>query len=517
MAVALAGMSLHTNNDNEGGWAGTDGPDAYNNSVQGTNSESWQVSKNATETGTLTKSSALNATRGLFSFWMSSNLAPYYTDIQLDLQSTAGNDKNYTIADSTDKEISGVFVPIVIDYNNKGTETGTFAPAGFSLLNIVIDNSTSGNIRSVINNWVDVMYFGPGHTISGTTTGDALFAEAAAVDELVANQYGIMWNYNDIIFCQGDLDLSGTALTSIGETLVFVDTPNGYDTYNLEITGTVEWINTNIQSSGAIDYNLDATAATAFSMTGGTITGALLVDLIDGQTLNGVVLTDVDASTIANDPAVCTWNLSGLVTVAAAGSLIGCTLNKGTGASAVDIANLDRLLKNDFYSDGTGHAVDLGTIASNISMAWDNSELGYAVADGSTGNETILVSVNTGITLTINVAATGSTPTIKNDGLGTVLVVAGQKTFSFTVNPSITGYEWRLYEDSGVPGELGTVELDGEETATQDNQSYSYSYSTDQDIVLQILDADYVENIQYFTLVNGDQDVTINLILEENT
>ena len=31
MSVALAGLVLHINNDTEDGWAGTDGPDAYNN------------------------------------------------------------------------------------------------------------------------------------------------------------------------------------------------------------------------------------------------------------------------------------------------------------------------------------------------------------------------------------------------------------------------------------------------------------------------------------------------------
>jgi len=150
-------------------------------------------------------------------------------------------------------------------------------------------------------------------------------------------------------------------------------------------------------------------------------------------------------------------------------------------------------------------------------MAWDNLESGYAATDGSTGNETILVNVASGQTLTINVAATGSTPTIKNDGTGTVNVVAGQKTFSFTVSPSITGYEWRLYEDSGVSGELGTTELAGEETATVDNQSYSYSYSTDTDVILQIISDGYEEFNGYYTLANADQDLTINLNKEENT
>ena len=62
MTVSLSGMTLHTNNDNEGGWGGTDGPDDYNNSIEGSNSESWQVSKNSVENAILTKTVGLTAT-----------------------------------------------------------------------------------------------------------------------------------------------------------------------------------------------------------------------------------------------------------------------------------------------------------------------------------------------------------------------------------------------------------------------------------------------------------------------
>ena len=55
MAITNSGMTLYTDNDNEGGWGGTDGPDDYNNAIQGTNSESWQVSKNSTDIGTLSR------------------------------------------------------------------------------------------------------------------------------------------------------------------------------------------------------------------------------------------------------------------------------------------------------------------------------------------------------------------------------------------------------------------------------------------------------------------------------
>lgn len=516
MTVALAGMTLHTNNDNETNWAGTDGPDTYNVAVQGTNSESWLVSKNATETGTLTLAAALNATRGLFIGWMKSDLSYYYTDIRVDLESSASNFKQFIVAAAATPNISGDFKPFILDYVNKGAATGTFVPGSLATIRVIVDNSASGNIRSVINNWVDVMYFGPGHTISGTTVGDKLFTEAAAIDELVANKYGILINFNDIIYAQGDIDLSGTALNSTGETLVFVDTPNGYDTYNFDITGTVTFLNTNIAASGAIDYNFDATIATAFSMTGGSITGALLIDLIDGQTLDSVVIRST-TSTIANDPDSCIWNASGLITVATAGSLNSCVLNKGIDTVAVDIANLDRLIKNNFISDGTGHAVDLGTVSSNIAMAWDNETSGYAGTDGSTGNETILVSVDSGITLTINVASTGTLPTIKNDGLGTVTVVTGQITVAVTVLDDITGLPLadarvQLYDTADYTTEIMNDDCDVNGIASVDR-----SYTADIDVEgwvreMNISGIDYVPKDISGTITSAGFALTVRLV-----
>jgi len=436
MTVSLSGMSLHTNNDNEGGWGGTDGPDTYNNAVQGSNSESWQVSKNSTETGTLTKSSTLSTTRGIFTFWMSSNLAPYYTDVKLDMQSTTNNYKQFTVATSTDKAIGGNFVASAIDFINKGTSTGTFAPANFAVTRIIVDNSSSGNIRSVINNWIDAMYFGPGHTVSGTTTGDELFKEAAVVDELAANQYGVMWNYNGIIYSQGDIDLTGTALTSDSETLVFVDTINGYDTYNFDISGTATFKNTGIIGAGTIDFNLDASGATAFSMTGGFLTSCKALTLIDGQTFDDVVLNSCATSSVANDPDGCTWNTSGLITIETNGSLTNCTINQSTSTESVTTASIEVLTGNTFISDGSNHAVILTSIGDG-SMDWDNQLSGYASSDGSTGNEGVYVNVGSG-NLTINVASGASTPSIRTAG-ATVTVVAGAVTVQVRVVDSEGG------------------------------------------------------------------------------
>ncbi len=510
MAVSLSGMTLHTDNDNES-WSGTDDPDDYNNCIQGSNSESWQVSKNSTETAALSKSSTLSATRGLVMFWMSSNLSPYYTHIKLLLESSNNNGKQFTVADSTNKAIGGNFVASVVDYVNKGVATGTFVPASFSTLEIEVNNSSSGNIRSVINNWIDAIYYGAGHSIGGTTTGDLLFKEAAAVDQTTANQYGILQNYNGIIYSQGDIICSGTNLVSDSETLVFVDTINGYDTYNFNITGTVSFKNSTIIAAGTIDFILDAESATSFSMVGGALTKADDIRLADGQGFSGVVINSATESTIANAPENCTWNTSGTIWVSSTGSLNSCILNDPSGVVAVDITSLDRLDACTFNSDGTGYAIDLGTISSDTSMTWNCTTNGYASSDGSTGNEVIYVSVNSGQTLTINVSGVTS-PTVNNAGSGTVTVV-NAVALTIAASTSLVGAEVRIYDYNGAGISLGD-ELAGVES--HNASTYIYSGAAANVIWVQIMLDGYEEFGQEITMPSSASTFTALLVPELN-
>lgn len=126
----------------------------------------------------------------------------------------------------------------------------------------------------------------------------------------------------------------------------------------------------------------------------------------------------------------------------------------------------------------------------------------------------------TGNTLTIN-ASNGSSLTAGDAGTGNGQTnIVNTVTFKFTLNPSLTSYEWRIYEVTAIGSMSGAVEKDGEETATADNQTYSYSYSSDQPIAVQIInqpDNDYEESVTYYTLGNSSQDVSILLKKDDNT
>jgi len=91
--------------------------------------------------------------------------------------------------------------------------------------------------------------------------------------------------------------------------------------------------------------------------------------------------------------------------------------------------------------------------------------------------------------------------------------------FKFTLQPSITNYEWRIYEIDAIGSLTGAVELAGGETASIDNQTYTYTYISDTPIALQIIsqpNTDYVESTTFYTLSNSDQNTNILLDIDIN-
>jgi hypothetical protein len=162
--------------------------------------------------------------------------------------------------------------------------------------------------------------------------------------------------------------------------------------------------------------------------------GAL--EVIDNADVNidSCVFTDMDTFIFLSNSSILdsTFRRCGQITAGGA-TFDGCLITNSTAAVAMVASTLNIFDNCSFVSDGTGHAVNLGTVAATISMNWNCNDSGYAATDGTTGNETILVSVSASQTLTINVGAGYTIPTIYNTGAGTVSVVAGQVTTTITV------------------------------------------------------------------------------------
>lgn len=97
---------------------------------------------------------------------------------------------------------------------------------------------------------------------------------------------------------------------------------------------------------------------------------------------------------------------------------------------------------------------------------------------------------------------------------GTVVI---ENTVITTITGIPSGVEWHLYEKSVVPGLIGTVELAGTEIKS-DNDPILYSdrYSTDTDVILQIIESGVEERNIEFTLINEPQTILVNLVTETN-
>ena len=242
-----------------------------------------------------------------------------------------------------------------------------------------------------------------------------------------------------------------------------------------------------------------------------------------GQDIKGVVFTGRTSivhagSNFENN----TINTSGIVTVISGGTFGNNVFNEPSGVTAVSCTNLDDLDDCVFNSDGTGHAVTLTSpITSDTSMAWKCTESGYAAQAGTTTDRTIKCSVNSEVTLTINVGTGKSTPSYYNTGTGTVNVVSGQVTVTFNTSPSITGYEYALYTVTASGSLAGAVEKQHVEVHNSSTFSYTYTYSAGTVLAVQLLFGnsatnDYEEYLEYYTLSSVNQTIPVNLTPDNN-
>jgi len=295
--------------------------------------------------------------------------------------------------------------------------SGTAADLG-DITEIGFVTDVGGTTARFDNFVVDAMEVGDGLTFQGTTASDLLFSESQVADSTTA--IGILSESNGIIFSQGSIEFSGTAQTSIAETLVFTDTLGGTYTYQCDITGTVTLTNSIINNSGAVDFNFDASGATAFTMTGGSLGGFNTLTTASGQTMSGIVFQSGGTSTIANDITGSSFNQCDLITLT--GTLDGCTIDSSTATSAITTASMSNVTGTSFTSAGTGHAV---TITTAGSYNWDaNTESGY----GTTGTTDATIYNNSGGAVTINVINGASTPTYLNGTSATTSIVSGTVT-----------------------------------------------------------------------------------------
>lgn len=468
MAVTNGGMTLFTHNNSDVGWTGEDGT-STEVFWQGTGAQQWIVAKNSSETATHTLSADFSSSK-YFNFAMLSTIAPFYTEITLELQSTASNFENFVLSNQTAgvtlRAIDGQFkFSTVICQFGQGTSTGTYARASHTVLRIDVDNSTSGNIRSVLNHYIDAMYHGNGRIIGGTTTGDQLFKESNDLDISSDTYDCCTLEFGGEIFSQTDIELTATAGNSYGETLVFRNNANTDNAHTLLISGTIDFINTIIKAETGATVAIDATAATLFDMSGGSIVNGANIGFKSGQTIDGVVFTscaeiDTNGATFSN-------------------CVINSTTEATTGGILVNTEVEGELCSNlTFNTFGSNFAVYVAASVTTFDM--DN----WVFDDPNNTTNVALHWLGTSGTLTVN-ALNGTnlvTAGCTAESGGTVSVVANPVTTEITVKDINTGSAIQnarvlvLVDDgTNFPHDVTVTGTSSGTTATITHTSHGYS------------------------------------------
>jgi len=315
MGTAIVRPKLITldSNDNSSNWTGTDGPDSFNEHIQGTNSESWNVAKNQTETGTWSDGSShdMSAPGTHFLIWFKTNLTQYYTSVTLEIESTAGNYKSWVIAEQGDGW-GGGWKCFIVDLD-KGAPTGTLARNNVNTIRVIVNNSSSGNIRAVINTWIDAMRYGTGIDAWGI---DIDFNDITSVADNETNKYGVISKENGIFLTQGTITVGDTGgqnctFNSTNEVLVWKEENVGNDLYKVDFVGTGTAVNIDgmvMLSPGTGENTRPDFFATgglgSFTMAGSTILGGALLTFKAGQSITSCKFDNcglVDPSTAVFD------------------------------------------------------------------------------------------------------------------------------------------------------------------------------------------------------------------------
>jgi hypothetical protein len=261
-------------------------------------------------------------------------------------------------------------------------------------------------------------------TLGDLANGYATFLGAADWDNTMTRRLGLLIPQNGAYYWQGLLSLgtSGTAVDfrDANRAIFIANTEKVSSNFNkFEVrnaSSRVDWTSISITALGTV-------ARGNFEVVNNADVNILQCVFTDMGTFAFLSASTIDASTFRRCDQV-----------TAGGAAFSDTLfDSSRATSAVSATTLNIFDNCSFVSDGTGHAVNLGTVAATTSMNWNCSDSGYAATNGSTGNETILVNVAASQTLTINVGAGYTIPTYYNTGAGTVSVVSGQVTTTLTV------------------------------------------------------------------------------------
>jgi hypothetical protein len=212
-----------------------------------------------------------------------------------------------------------------------------------------------------------------------------------------------------------------------------------------------------------------------------------------------------------------------------------CTFSRSNNSIATSASTTADFDGCTFVSDGTGYAIDLGTITGTVTQNVNCTFTGYdpgTDANGGSGgnaNSTIRVNLASGNSLTLQVASGTSVPTVDNiaGSPGTLTVV---QTVNYTVENIRSGTNLQLIEDNG--GTLTTIGgvdnvsaspsgVDsGFSVSTDPNNAgrfrvvYQYGYSADRNIYVAAVNVDFQSVYLSDVLGNTDDSIRITQVTD---
>jgi hypothetical protein len=499
-------------------WTGTDGAstEVYR---QGSASEGWIVAKNGNETGVFdayanngNSTYDLSATDTHLYITIKCDVAPYIDYLRFGLSSATGDGATttgtnwWTIVDNTTSiEWYGEWRTFVLDVNESGTDadsSGTLDLSAISDVHINVDNSNSGNIRSIENTYIDGIRFGTGLTITGTAWD---WADVAAIDQSSSNYYDIIRQVGPGMFLvQGQLKVGNgattTTLDSTNEVLGFNDvstagaaggrigyTASGF--YKLVFQGSgcaADLSNTSVAASANSGFILDADdtnlGTDAVVWSGGVISYADSVLLYTGQTWTGITWSNCGQI----DPGAATFE--SFVITGYTGTEGGALLWPG-----------GTTVKNGVFRN------NLKSIEVTQTTTQTYDGLTFPDEDNTTKQSTHLN--NGGTSITIN-KTSGSNPQYYTaTGGGTVTFSA---SFILTLEDVPSGVQATIVNSST------RTELKNE-VSTGVDITYSHGGGEVVDILFMGLDYDpNVSDIFDLTLPNSDRTITLGMIDDPN-
>ncbi len=426
------------------------------------------------------------------------------------------NYREWKIAGSDDSNgwLGTDWKPFVIDPTDSGTsDTGTYDTSSIRYMGVWIDTAS---LAKGDNIFISQILVGFGLQIKGTST-DFWNDVISYCTDYPNRAYTMIMEKEGIGFAQGNFtigDTSQTASTSVSgsnQTIKFARS---------EYWNGTAWVSTYDTTMNLIEFEENGTYDTDYTLNDSSISGANS-SFVDIDTGGGDVITLAGGSTVSatakfySGDSITGHVFAGCKAIKPNGAIfdsvaINATEESTTGAiellASTDLSNISNINFNGF--SGKYALYIPASITGTITL--DNFQ--------SDGSGTDIYWAGTSGTLTVN-KGNGTNFSTSSTAGGTVYYPAESYSFKFTLSPSITAYEWRIYSVTAVGSLDGATELDGQESATADNQTYTYEYSSDIIIAVQILsqpDEDYEESITYYTLSNANQNVTINLTVDDN-